>query len=111
MTIPRVIGLELAGEYSLRLTFKNGKRRLVDLEPLLGRGVFKRLRDPAYFRRVVLDPVAGTIVWPNGADVAPETLYELPDLGRRRANGRIGNAAPKSSKRGRVGRPARTPQG
>ena len=34
------------------------------------------LRDPAYFRLVRLDETLGTVVWPNGADVAPETLYE-----------------------------------
>jgi len=35
------------------------------------------LRDPVYFARVVIDPVAGTVVWPNEADLAPEALYEL----------------------------------
>lgn len=40
------------------------------------RGVFEPLRDPAYFARVSVDPEAGTIAWPNGADMAPDPLYE-----------------------------------
>ena len=38
-------------------------------------GVFKPLADLSYFRRLRADPEAGTIVWPNQADIAPETLY------------------------------------
>jgi hypothetical protein len=33
--------------------------------------------DPDYFSQAKLDPVCGTVVWPNGADFAPEALYEL----------------------------------
>jgi hypothetical protein len=39
------------------------------------RGVFEPLRDPDYFARVTVDPEGGTIVWPNGVDMAPEPLY------------------------------------
>ncbi len=40
-------------------------------------GIFAPLSDPAYFGSVELDEELGTIVWPNGADMAPETLHRL----------------------------------
>jgi hypothetical protein len=40
-------------------------------------GVFEPLRDPDFFGRVELDEGLGTIVWPNGADFAPETLHRM----------------------------------
>lgn len=38
-------------------------------------GVFEPLRDPAFFSQVRVDPEAGTIVWPNGADLDPLVLH------------------------------------
>lgn len=74
----RVVKARASGPHSLDLTFKDGTRKRVNLLPVLEGPVFEPLRDPAFFAQVALDPVAGTIVWPNGADIAPETLYELP---------------------------------
>lgn len=68
---------EVCGAHSLRLTFNDGTRKTVDLEPLLNGPIFEPLRDAAYFARVAVDQVCGTVVWPNGADFAPEALYEL----------------------------------
>ena len=79
----RIVKAEVAGRHLLDLTFKDGTRKRVDLLPLLEGPVFEPLREPVFFARAVLDPLAGTVVWPNGADIAPETLYELPEKPRR----------------------------
>ena len=76
-----IIDVEVCGPHSLDVRFNDGVRKKVDLTPLLTGPVFQPLRDPAYFARVVVDPRAGTVVWPNGADLAPEALYDLPDNG------------------------------
>ncbi|MBM4045280.1 MAG: DUF2442 domain-containing protein [Planctomycetes bacterium] len=68
---------EVYGPYSLRLRFSDGTRKRVNVLSLLDGPVFEPLKDPAYFARVVIDPVAGTVIWPNEADFAPEALYEL----------------------------------
>ena len=60
----------------MRVRFEDGVTADVDLSYLLGYGgVFAPLRDPAYFAQLRADADAGTIVWPNDADIAPETLY------------------------------------
>ncbi|MSQ15928.1 MAG: DUF2442 domain-containing protein [Dehalococcoidia bacterium] len=77
--ILHIMEAEVCGPHSLRLTFNDGACKPVDVLPLLKGPVFEPLRDSAYFARVVVDPVGGTVVWPNGADFAPEALYELPN--------------------------------
>ncbi len=77
--IIHVTDVEPCGEYSLRLTFDDGSCKRVNLKPLLEGPVFDPLLRPELFARVVIDPVGCTIVWPNGADIAPETLHGLPD--------------------------------
>jgi hypothetical protein len=63
-----------------RVRFDDGVEKEVDLRPLLWGPVFEPLLDPDYFARVVVDPVCGTVVWPNGADLAPEALHDLPAI-------------------------------
>ena len=77
--IPRIETVTLVGPHSLELRFNDGALRRVNLLAELHGTVFEPLRDPKYFSRVVLDPVAGTVVWPNGADFAPDFLRELPE--------------------------------
>jgi hypothetical protein len=70
-----VTGVEVSGEYRLRLTFDDGTVSEADFAGREWRGVFEPLRDPEYFARVTVDAEAGTVTWPNGADMAPEPLY------------------------------------
>jgi hypothetical protein len=64
-------------EYQLRLTFDNGIIKDVDLEAELYGEVFEPLKDIEFFKQVEVNPETNTIEWPNGADFAPEFLYEL----------------------------------
>ena len=76
--ILHILDAEVVGDHLLRLEFDDHTAKTVDCRPLLEGPVFEPLRDPKYFARVVVDPVCGTVVWPNGADFAPEALYALP---------------------------------
>jgi Protein of unknown function (DUF2442) len=78
--ILRILESVVCSPYSLRLLFNDGTRKTVDVRPLLHGPVFEALRDPTYFACAELDPLCGTVVWPNGADFAPEALYELAAL-------------------------------
>jgi len=72
-----VIAVEVLAHYRLRLTFEDGLVGDVDLSHLRkAGGVFEALQDPSTFNRARVDPEIGTVTWPNGADLAPEVLYE-----------------------------------
>jgi hypothetical protein len=58
----------------LHLTFADGMQGDVDLRGHLWGPVFERARTPEGFWEVYLDN--GTVSWPGGADLAPDTLYE-----------------------------------
>jgi hypothetical protein len=74
--------VEVIEGHTVRLWFEDGTEKTVDLDPYLYGPVFEEIRrDPTVFAAVRVDADAGTIVWPNGADLAPDTLYE----GRRSA--------------------------
>lgn len=65
------------GGHRLRLGFDDGTSGEVDFSDEDWGGVFAPLSDQEYFGSVELDEELGTIVWPNGADMAPETLHRL----------------------------------
>lgn len=74
--LPVVAGVAVVGNYRLRLIFDDGTIGDVDFSEDEWAGVFEPLRDPSYFALVRVDSEAGTIVWPDGLDMAPEPLYE-----------------------------------
>jgi hypothetical protein len=72
--LPNVTSAKYDAAFRIRLTFNDGTEASVDFQPWLTGPVFEPLKQPTYFRKFFLD--GGTVAWPNGADIAPETLYE-----------------------------------
>jgi hypothetical protein len=77
--MPRLVEARYARDFVIWLRFDNGTEGEVDLAAELHGPIFEPLRDPVYFKSFTLSPELHTLVWPNGADVAPEFL-----LGRLR---------------------------
>jgi Protein of unknown function (DUF2442) len=63
-------------DYVLWLRFNDGREGEVDLRAELDGPVFEPLRDVALFAQAHVHPDLRTVVWPNGADFAPEFLYQ-----------------------------------
>jgi hypothetical protein len=72
--LPHVIRAEYDEDFRIHLTFNDGAEGSVDFESWLVGPVFEPLKDKTYFRKFFLE--GGTVAWPNGADIAPETLYD-----------------------------------
>ena len=70
---PRVRDVVPDDDYSLRITFTNGEVGIYNCSHLISFGVFSEFQDVHYFRRARLEH--GTVVWPNGQDICPDTLY------------------------------------
>jgi len=83
-----VTGVTYSKDYKLILEFNDGILKEVDLMDELYGEVFEPLKDIQFFQRVMLNHNTGTVEWPNGADFAPEFLYEIG-----REVGRVAQAA------------------
>ena len=78
--LPHVVRATYEKGFRIHLTFNDGTVGSVDFEPWLSGPVFEPLKRTAYFRKFFVD--AGTVAWPNGADIAPETLYDAAQATR-----------------------------
>lgn len=61
--------------YQVELRFNNGRQGIADLTSALNGPMFEPLKDLAEFAKIRVDAELETVVWPNGADFAPEYLY------------------------------------
>jgi hypothetical protein len=72
--LPSIIRAEYRGGYRIHVTFNDNSEKTIDFSQWLDGPIFEPLKDQDFFQRFFID--GGTVVWPNGADIAPETLYE-----------------------------------
>ena len=76
--IPHIIEADYVRDYTIKVKFDDGYVKILNLESYIKRGgVFSELKDKEYFKRFFID--LNTLCWPNGADIAPERLYEIGD--------------------------------
>lgn len=74
--MPRLVEARYVRDYVIWLRWSDGSQGEVDLAGELDGPVFEPLKDKSYFRSFILSPDMHTLVWPNGADLAPEFLHE-----------------------------------
>ena len=73
-SLPVVVHAEYRGEFKILVEFNDGIAATIDFSDWLTGPVFEPLKDRAYFARFFVD--GGTVSWPNGADIAPETIHD-----------------------------------
>lgn len=75
-----VVEAKYVKDYQVWLRFNDNTEKVIDFKNKIfseKRTVFMPLKDVEYFRQVFLNRESDTIQWPNGVDIAPETLYGL----------------------------------
>ena len=74
-TRQKITQVKVLDNYRLEVLFNDGVKGIVSLSDRLFGPVFEPLKDPVFFAKVQIDEF-GAIAWPNGADLAPDALYE-----------------------------------
>ena len=72
-----ITNAEYIGDYKVKVTFSSGRTGVADLSSTLKGPVFEALQNKSLFSKLKVDEELETIVWPNGADIAPEYIYHL----------------------------------
>ncbi len=70
---PDIIEVQPLNDHVLRLIFQGGEVRDMDMTPYLDLGIFRELRDQAWFHQAYIE--FGSIEWPNGQGLSYDTLY------------------------------------
>ena len=73
---PDITAVAVIRHGTLQLSFADGLSGVVDVLDRMKGPVFDEARTPEGFAKVTVDSESGTVVWPGGADLAPDTLYE-----------------------------------
>ena len=85
MTAPGIASVVALEPYVVRVVFRDGEIRDVDIEPLLDGPAFRPLRDRIAFEEVRIDEQTGAVAWPSGADLDPDVIYGVAPAASQRA--------------------------
>ena len=72
----KIIGFQKVSPFTLKIEFEDGARQVIDFKPVLRGEIYGPLSNSNVFDQVRLDEEVHTLVWPNGADFDPATLYD-----------------------------------
>jgi hypothetical protein len=87
--LPEVVKAKHVSGFIIATRFNNGTEKHVDISQWFKGPVFKALKDPKFFEKFFIE--GGTLAWPNGVDIASESLYEAADIrldNKRKIKGR-----------------------
>ena len=73
---PKITNVHFVEKYKLHIYFNDGSNGEINLEHELSGEIFEPLIDISFFKQFYIHPELHTISWPNGADFAPEFLYD-----------------------------------
>ena len=73
MELIRIVSAKPGKDYTLALTFSDGKKGIYDVKKHLNKGIFKELQNLSLFKSVRVN--FGTVEWANGADLCPDCVY------------------------------------
>ena len=76
--LPEVRRAKLVEGFIVNLRFDDGTEKHIDISQWFKGPAFKALKNPRVFNKFFVE--GGTLAWPNGVDIAPETLYEAVDV-------------------------------
>jgi hypothetical protein len=76
--LPEVIRAKRVSGFVIAASFNDGTEKYIDISQWFKGPVFKALKSPRFFTKFFIE--GGTLAWPNGVDIAPEALYEAPDV-------------------------------
>ena len=72
-----ITSAEYLEDYKISVAFNNGREGIADLSGVLKGPMFEPIRDKSSFSQFRVDKELETVVWPNGADLAPEYIFYL----------------------------------
>jgi len=78
--ILHVVDVKYLNEYKIWVSFNNGNSGVVDLQIELTGPIFEPLKEISLFKTIKVHPIMETVVWENGADLAPEFLHDLMEV-------------------------------